>query len=86
MSVITPTTPAAIHAPCHNDKEVSFTLVTFLGYPRPEISLELNEQPLNNAVAPIAPSSQKRVRFVGADMVLRIVADVRRRCMASNLP
>jgi hypothetical protein len=45
MSVKTPTTPPAIHAPCHKEIEMSLTLETPFGKPMPEISSDLNEQP-----------------------------------------
>ena len=74
MRVITPTTAAAIHDPCQRDSEISLTLETFFGKPIPEMSFELNEHPLNNAVAPKAPKSAIRMRLIGADIALRIVA------------
>lgn len=43
----------------------------------PEISFDFNEQPLRKTEPAIAPSNAVRVRFLGADIVLRIVADMR---------
>jgi hypothetical protein len=45
MKVMTPTTAAAIHAPCHNESEISLTLDVPFGYPRPEILSESKEHP-----------------------------------------
>jgi len=47
MKVITPTTPAAIHAPCHSDKDASLTLVTPSSNPSPDTF----EQPVRSNTA-----------------------------------
>jgi hypothetical protein len=60
MRVKTPTTAAAIHAPCHKDSEMSLTLETPLGKPNPEISLELKEQPVKKAGARRAATRIRR--------------------------
>ncbi len=41
----------------------------------PEISFDFNEQPLRRAEPAMAPINAVRVRFLGADIGLRIVAD-----------
>jgi hypothetical protein len=78
MKVNTPTTAAAIHAPCQSDIEISLTLETSFGKPIPETSSDLSEQPLRKAVARNAPRRPARVRFLGADIALRIVAQALR--------